>query len=461
MYYFSEGTMMTYNPSLSKYNITVVDYENDDDTPNEYKFETSNTKKSKTEDTSDMVDIDIDIDTDIENPLEVKFNKQFIYSTRKVLGTSSFNSSKTFLDMFQDNNKVNKIDLNQIPNELIKDTVLVFNIEHPDNNIISTIKRNTNILCAVFQFKKEEQSQLEYSKIMDFTYSKDVESDIEQLFNTLGNNMVTQIKVETFKQKLYNNNIKVNFQLPKMINYFEKTKETLEPKETLESNETLETKEKIDVTTFSIEQLEYIVDNKSKFFHGYILYGINGERTKITNQKYKDLCELKGNNPINITHSNTKNIFYLYIRLVKQKNIFKFIKEFDTNLNPEDPTYKQVFMWFYTLINKYSLSLFKIYHYAFVKKTFNKTEIPYALKPLCGELHKLYKSNNIPITRHMIEVFLLEQPASKLYWRLFDNELEIIPIEDIISQMSLSPTITNVDTNSEINSEPSPDMDTN
>ena len=35
MYYFSEGTMMTYNPSLSKYNITFVDYDSDDDTRNE------------------------------------------------------------------------------------------------------------------------------------------------------------------------------------------------------------------------------------------------------------------------------------------------------------------------------------------------------------------------------------------------------------------------------------------
>ena len=279
-------------------------------------------------------------------------------------------------------------------------------------------------MCAVFQFKNEEQAQLEYSKIIDLTYSKDVENEIEQLFNTLGHNMVTQIKVETFKQTLYDNNIKINFQLPKIINYFEKT------------NDTNKTKEKIEVNTFSLEQLEYIVDNKSKFFHGYILYGVNGERTKITNTKYKDLCELKGNKPINITHSNTKNLFYLYIRLVKQKNIFKFIKEFDTSLTPEETTYKQLFMWFYTLINKYSLSLFKIYHYAFVKKTFDKTEIPYALKPLCGELHKMYKRDNIPITRHMIELFLLEQPASKLYWRLFDNELEIIPIEDIISQTS-------------------------
>ena len=31
LYYFSEGTMMTYNPSLKKYNITIVNTESDDE----------------------------------------------------------------------------------------------------------------------------------------------------------------------------------------------------------------------------------------------------------------------------------------------------------------------------------------------------------------------------------------------------------------------------------------------
>ena len=72
---------------------------------------------------------------------------------------------------------------------------------------------------------------MKYSKIIDLTYSKDVENEIEQLFNTLGHNMVTQIKVETFKQTLYDNNIKINFQLPKIIKYFEKTNDTNKTKE--------------------------------------------------------------------------------------------------------------------------------------------------------------------------------------------------------------------------------------
>ena len=65
--------------------------------------------------------------------------------------------------------------------------------------------------------------------------------------------------------------------------YFEKSTDDKEEK----SSDVKKDKE-IDVNTFSLEQLEYIVDNKSKFFHGYIIYGKNGERTKIANKKYKD-----------------------------------------------------------------------------------------------------------------------------------------------------------------------------
>ena len=68
---------------------------------------------------------------DLDKSVEIKFNNQFMYSTRKILGTGKFGSNKSFLDMFEENNKVYNTDLSIIPEELIKDTVLVFNIKHP------------------------------------------------------------------------------------------------------------------------------------------------------------------------------------------------------------------------------------------------------------------------------------------------------------------------------------------
>ena len=445
MYYFSEGTMMTYNPSLSKYNFTFVECDDseDEDDNDEPKPKTETETEIETEDTTLLEN-----SLNIEKPVEIKFVNQFIYSTRKILGTGHFNSYKSFLQMFLENNMVNKIDLNKIPEEYVKDTVLVFNIEHPDNTIISTIKRNSNILCGVFKFKNEEQSNQEFEKITTITYSLENENDIKKHFEVLGHTMVTQIKVKDYKQHLYDNNIKINLQLPKLIKYFEKStsekstseKSTSEKSTSEKSTDDKEDKssdvkkdKEIDVNTFSLEQLEYIVDNKSKFFHGYIIYGKNGERTKIANKKYKDLCELKGNKPINLEQCNIKNLFYLYIRLIKQKNVQKFLKEFDTENTTITTTtqplplqftltsYKQIFMWFYSLVNNYAIKLFKVYHYSFVKKTFEKKNIPFSLKPMCGDLHTLYKSNNVPITKSFIEQYLVEQTASKLYWRLFDN----------------------------------------
>ena len=432
MYYFSEGTMMTYNPSLSKYNFTFVECDDSEDEDEDDNDEPKNKTKTKTKTESKIETEDttlLENSLDIEKPVEIKFVNQFIYSTRKILGTGHFNSYKSFLQMFLENNMVNKIDLNKIPEEYVKDTVLVFNIEHPDNNIISTIKRNCNILCGVFKFKNEEQSNQEFEKITTITYSLENENDIKKHFEVLGHTMVTQIKVNDFKQKLYDNDIKLNLQLPKLIKYFEKSTSEKSSDDKEDKSNNVKKDKEIDVNTFSLEQLEYIVDNKSKYFHGYIIYGRNGERTKIANKKYKDLCELKGNKPITLQECNIKNLFYLYIRLIKQKNVQKFLKEFDTEIKSNQilpleiklTSYKQIFIWFYSLINNYSLKLFKVYHYSFVKKTFDKNNIPYSLKPLCGDLHKMYKSNNVPITNSIIEQYLVEQSASKLYWRLFNN----------------------------------------
>ena len=434
VYYFSEGTMMTYNPSLKKYNITIINNDNDSDDEDD-------------EDDFKMKNVELEKASESEPNIEIQFNNQFMYSTRKVLGTGSFGSNKSFLDMFEENNKIYKTNLDIIPSELIKDTVLVFNIEHPDNNIISTIKRNTNTLCAVFKFKSESISQKEFNDISSITsitnnecvtFDDTYTNQIYESFKILGTNMVIQIQVANYQKYLTDNNVKINFYLPKIVKKFEISKKN--------DVDNTDIKEQVEVNTFTIDELENIVNKKSKYFHGYILYGVNGERTKITNKKYKELCELKGNKPIVINQENNKNLFYLYLRLLKQKNINKFMKEFDTDISGK-VSYKKIFMWFYTLIHNYSLNLFKVYHYAFVKKTFNKPDIPYALKPMCGDLHKMYKSNNTPITNTIIEQYLFELPASKLYWRLFQNTLDIPSITKNIEELSLSNTTTNSTTN--------------
>ena len=387
---FPEGTMITFNPSLNKYSITTINEDiNCDNEDNDIDINGDNIVIDKA--TKELLD----------NNIEIKFNQQFLYSTRKVIGTGRFNSLKTFSEMFEDNNKITNTNLQNIPPELLIDTVLVFNIEHPDNKIISSNIRNCNTLCAVFKFKNEIISQEQFNKINSVEITEDNEEIIKNYFKELGNDMVTQIPLDVFKSQIETYNI--NIQFPEVI------------KTDKDSGLNFE-------SDISFEMLQEIVNNKPKDFQGYIIYGINGERTKILNSNYKEMVLLKGNKPIMIDKSNIKNLFYLYWRLEKQNKTKLFIDEFEIShdINSENTyTYTNLFNWFFNLIKIYSLNLFKIYHNAFVRKTILKPSIPYTMKPQCGDLHKLYLSNKVPITLLIVNKYINEQQSSKLFWRLF------------------------------------------
>ena len=348
------------------------------------------------------------------------------YSTRKVVGTGSFGSSKTFLEMFNENNTIANTNLHNIPEEMMQDIVLVFNIEHPDNHIIASNSRNYNTLCGVFKFKTELQSTIEYELIKNID-TTNLEQDFEKVFELikdsfiqLGTNMITHIPVRDFKQSLVNANLDINLHIVEEINKFENktivsTNNTLSP---LCVNIT-ETIKIIEIVELSLQELIDIVNNKPKTFQGYIIYGTNGERTKIMNSKYKELKLLKGNKPIVLEQHNTKNLYYLYWRLMKLQLIPKFINEFDET---GKLGYRHLFFWFANITREYSINLFMVYHNSFVKRTFAKYNIPYSMKPLCGDLHNLYKQNKIPISQLMVEQYIFTHTAGKLFWRLFSGK---------------------------------------
>ncbi len=417
---FPEGTMITYNPSLKKLNINIQTEDNKDD------LETINNEEGAQEILNNI--------DEIKKNINIQFNQMLQYSTRKVIGTSSFGSSKTFLEMFNENNTIANTNLHNIPDEMIQDIVLVFNIEHPDNHIIASNSRNYNTLCGVFKFKSELQSTNEYELIknIDITnLEKDLEHNLEHnleqvleliknSFIQLGTNMITHIPVRDFKQSLDNANLDINLHIVEEIKKFENktivsTNNTLSP---LCVNIT-ETIKIIEIDELSLQELIDIVNNKPKTFQGYIIYGTNGERTKIMNSKYKELKLLKGNKPIVLEQQNTKNLYYLYWRLMKLQLIPKFINEFD-----ETGTlgYRQLFFWFANITREYSKNLFIVYHNSFVKRTFVKYNIPYSMKPLCGDLHNLYKQNKIPISQVMVEQYIFTHTAGKLFWRLFSGK---------------------------------------
>jgi hypothetical protein len=328
------------------------------------------------------------------------------FSTRKVVGTGRFSSLKTFMEMFTENNLIANTNLSDIPAEYMVDKVMVFNIEHPENQVISPYIRNYNTLCAVFQFKNEEQTNAEFRAIealpASIPLTNDECNEVKNAFAKLGDSMVSQLNLMDIKSDLDKYGVVVH--LPDIIRSFVNSKS---------QDQTTQ------IVDLSIEQLDNIVQNRSKDFQGYIIYASNGMRTKIMNNKYKELKTLKGNKPIVIEQWNTKNLYYLYWRLVKLQMIPQFIGEFDAT---GGWSYNQLFYWFASLAHGYAVNLFRVYHNTFVKKTMDKYNIPFSMKPMCGDLHSMYKTNKIPISQSMVEQYIFQQSAGKMFWRLFSGK---------------------------------------
>jgi hypothetical protein len=338
--------------------------------------------------------------------------------------------------MFNENNVIANLNMENIPEHVLENRILIFNIEHPENKMISPFMRNHNTLCGVYKLKSIEQVNSEWQHIVELSKNNintnsnpndnnetnnatnnetnnetnndtnnatnnETINNIRTGFSILGKNMISKEHISELNDEV--SKYGVCFNTPDVVKSFERKKADGTP-------------EVINTIDININTLMGIVTNRPKTFQGYLIYGINGERTKISNPQYKILKQLKGNRPVVIEQWNIKNLFYLYWRLIKQNIVHQFIKEFDVS---GGWTYHQLFMWFSTLTRAYANYLFRCYHHSFVKKDMNKNDIPYSMKPLCGELHKMYMANKCPITNTMVEQFIFQMPTGKVFWRLF------------------------------------------
>jgi hypothetical protein len=404
MYRFPEGTMMVYNPSLSKFNVNSIELA---DVQQHAEMEQDDTANANAEHGGDGSKEAKQHAAEIEATIATQFAMQIQYSTRKVAGTGRFSSLKTFMEMFQENNHASGLNLDLIPDNIILDKALVFNIEHVENRVVSAMVRNYNTLCAVYQFKSDADSTQQYAAITAVELIQGVEpveetrSQVQNLFQDLGRGMVVALDVNEFCTQLAGYG--VHPFLPDVVRSF--------------GNST--PGKSIDVVNLSLNQLNDIVQSRPKDFQGYIIYGTDSARTKIVNTKYKDLKVLKGNKPIVLEQWNTKNLFYLYWRLVRLQMIPQFIAEFDMT---GGWSYNQLFYWFASLAHGYSVNLFRVYHNSFVKKSMDKYNIPYSMKPMCGDLHNMYKANKVPISQSMVEQYVFSQSAGKMFWRLFSGK---------------------------------------
>lgn len=417
---FPEGTMITYNPSLAKYNV--------EPTTETSQLDTIEGSNAGMEDAQELAHAEL-----INQNIAKLFAQQEIqYSTRKVVGTGRFSSLKTFLEMFNENNEIANTNLGQIPAEYMANKVMVFNIEHNENHVISMQIRNYNTLCAVYQFKTENEVSEEYQALLALVSNGSISIStgaldddniklIKDAFTHLGTGMITQCNLKEVREQMEQFGVKLHF--PESITSFSniRTKPDANPDANPEAKP-VESKN-FSTDELTIEQLENIIQNRPRDFQGYIIYAINGAingaRTKIMNTKYKELKILKGNKPIVIEQWNTKNLFYLYWRLMKIQLIPQFIAEFDMT---GGWSYNQIFYWFASLAHGYSVNLFRVYHNSFVKRSMDKYNIPYSMKPMCGDLHNMYKANKVPITQSMVEQYIFSQNVGKIFWRLFSGK---------------------------------------
>jgi hypothetical protein len=415
---FPEGTMITYNPSLAKYNVAAVTTDANNDTTNEGTNEGTNETNAYGTNTGsedrealkqELANAEL-----INQNIAQQFAQQMQFSTRKVVGTGRFSSLKTFLEMFNENNEIANTNLGLIPVDYIANKVMVFNIEHPENRVISLQTRNYNTLCSVYQFKTDSEVTEQYHLLLELisnhtggSMCDDLLNQVKETFVRLGSGMVTQCNLKEVRDELEEFGVQVR--LPDAVKSFGNSRAGIISSEHMS----------IVVEKLSLVQLENIVQSRPKDFQGYILYSTNGARSKIMNSQYKELKMLKGNKPIVIEQWNTKNLFYLYWRLVKLQMIPQFIAEFDAS---GGWSYNQIFYWFASLAHGYSVNLFRVYHNSFVKKTMDRYNIPYSMKPMCGDLHNMYKANKTPISQSMVEQYVFQQGAGKMFWRLFSGK---------------------------------------
>ena len=371
---YPDGTMCVYNPHLEKYQNELSLKVEETDNDNESDKENTETNKSS------------------------QINRDFKCSTRKVIGTGYFNSnSKTFQEMFNENNDITKLDLENLPEEYKKNHSFVFNVQHNENRAITPIEKNNgkNILCAVFKFKSKEQIDKEWNDIINYLNEEPFDDHIfNEKIKILSLNMVKELDLKTFQQEMLESGMSFN-----IIN-----------------NETFNIIDEKGIKTY--EELSKYVNEFDKFNQGIIIKNKYGMRTKIRNDEYNNIRKLKGHLPIMTEHSNVKNLFYIYWRLRQARN--KSLTEFCNIFGKRD--YSNIFNYFNQLIYNLTSSLHKTYLESFVFKKMEKRDICYEFKPLCGDLHNMYKNDKKPITLNIVINYINNLPISKIYWRIFEND---------------------------------------
>ena len=151
-------------------------------------------------------------------------------------------------------------------------------------------------------------------------------------------------------------------------------------------------------------ELNVLKDSKNKSFNfqfkGFTIKNKNNNhRINIINQEYCKAFEIKQK-----CNYNNKLLTFIYLR---KNNLLKsYLKYFDDDNNLFD-NYRNMI---YIMKNE----LHECYINHFIKKNIITKAVPYQLKPLIFELHRLFQNKKIKITNSVVNDYIYNMPEKKL-----------------------------------------------
>lgn len=176
--------------------------------------------------------------------------------------------------------------------------------------------------------------------------------------------------------------------------------DNLEYKNIYELNESLNVNVPEKYTFSSVEEILNFIEKRDFNFQGVVIKnGIN--RTKIRNQNYNYVKNLRGNN---------KNIKYLYFSLRQNMFLSEYLRFF--------PEYTELFDDFNKDYNNLIDTIFDNYQNYHVKKIITIKQMPFHVRPFCYELHGEYLAHKKHINHLKVLNYMNSLDSARIVFAL-------------------------------------------
>jgi hypothetical protein len=150
----------------------------------------------------------------------------------------------------------------------------------------------------------------------------------------------------------------------------------------------------------NITDLSKIIEIDDYYFKGYTIKQDN-KRYKLVNKNFEKIKDININ-------SNTDILSYFELR--KNGNLKEYLKHY--------PEKSKKFNIYRNELHDITNEIYSEYKNIFIKKTKEKTEIKYYLKPLIQDLHKIYLKTKKPITWNDMKNFMYNLESKRIIFAL-------------------------------------------